>query len=96
MLNRLEVLDHHFEHHFSTLQDNVDDIKGKLDKREKEAEDRIKVLEELMKKEVGDDDCTFCFFLSTCLLINYTLIYMNEINHPIKLLVHSITNIILN
>ena len=53
MLNRLEVLDHHFEHHFSNLQDNVDDIKGKLDKREREAEDRIKVLEDLMKKEVG-------------------------------------------
>ena len=70
VLNRLEVLDHHFEHHFSNLQDNVDDIKGKLDKREKEAEDRIKVLEDLMKKEVG-----ICYMpLLTSWLLDYSLI----------------------
>ena len=55
VLNKLEFLDHHFEHHFATLQDNVDAVKSKVDKREHQSEDRIKELEDLMKKEVSGE-----------------------------------------
>ena len=50
ILNRMEYMDHHYEHHFVTNSDNIDHVKAKLDKREHDSEERIDDLELLVKK----------------------------------------------
>ena len=50
LLNRMEYMDHHYEHHFVTNSDNIDHVKAKLDKRDQSAEERIDDLEVLVRK----------------------------------------------
>lgn len=53
ILNKLEYMDHHYEHHFVTNSDNIDHVKAKLDEKEDQSFSRIDQLEALVKKEVG-------------------------------------------
>jgi mannose-binding lectin 2 len=53
ILNKIEFMDHHYEHHFATNSDHIDHVKAKLDARENSAESRIEELEDVIKKKVS-------------------------------------------
>jgi mannose-binding lectin 2 len=53
ILNKIEFMDHHYEHHFATNSDHIDHVKAKLDNRENSAESRIEELESLIHKKVS-------------------------------------------
>ena len=53
ILNQMDYMDHHYEHHFVTNSDNIDHVKAKLDKRDENSQHRITELEDLVKKEVS-------------------------------------------
>lgn len=48
----VENQDHLIEHEFAAVRDHIKSLIGKLEQKEKESEDRIDLLEELVKKEV--------------------------------------------
>ncbi len=48
----VENQDHHIEHEFAEVRDHIKNLLGKLEKKEQESEDRIEVLEGMVKKEV--------------------------------------------
>ena len=50
IMNKMEYMDHHYEHHFVTNSDNIDHVKAKLDDKEDSALHRIDELEGLVKK----------------------------------------------
>lgn len=50
ILNKMEFMEHHFEHHFVTNSDNIDHVKAKLDAKEDSAIHKISELEILVKK----------------------------------------------
>jgi hypothetical protein len=49
-MNRLDVMDHRAEHELTSVHDNIDSMKAKLDRREESAESRIGDLEAIIKK----------------------------------------------
>ncbi len=52
-----ETLDHHVEHEFASVADNIKNLIGKLEKREDKSESRLENLEGLVK-QVGHSGCT--------------------------------------
>ena len=52
IMNRLEFLDHHMEHEFASIDDNIDNLVGKLEKRESTSETRLESLEDIVKREI--------------------------------------------
>eukprot|EP01034_Spumella_vulgaris_P031490 gene31490-38894_t len=52
LLKKFETLDHHIEHEFASVADNIKNLIGKLEKREDKSESRIENLEGLIKQSV--------------------------------------------
>lgn len=55
LLKKYELLDHHMEHKFVAVADNLKNLLKKLGKKEEDAEERIKVLEGLAHKVVNEN-----------------------------------------
>ena len=59
ILVNADVQDHRIEHEFESIRDNIKNLIGKLEKKEKESEDRIEILEDMIKKVLS---CRIVFF----------------------------------
>ena len=55
LLEKFNTLDHHVEHEFVSVDDHINNMIGKLEKREDKAEDRIGSLEAEVKKQIDED-----------------------------------------
>jgi hypothetical protein len=55
LLEKHTKLDHHVEHEFVSVDDHLNNMIGKLEKREDKAEDRIGSLEEEVKKQLDEN-----------------------------------------
>ena len=75
LLNRMEYMDHHYEHHFVTNSDNIDHVKAKLDQREQSAEERIDDLEVLIRKVVSS-----IFMIILVFYFNIIVIFLLKIS----------------
>lgn len=50
LMKQYETLDHHVEHEFAAVADNIKNLIGKLEKREDKSESRLENLEALIKQ----------------------------------------------
>jgi mannose-binding lectin 2 len=55
LLEKLNTLDHHVEHEFVSVDDHINNMIAKLEKREDKSEGRIEILEADVKKQIDED-----------------------------------------